>query len=89
MRTLNIRRWELRHLVGISATYWAALAAITLAPFALAVASVTRLSGQRGSVTASLGDAGVTLSALKDGGRSDRPASSPAQVPIERRGNRG
>jgi hypothetical protein len=65
--TLDIRRWNVRHLVSASAAYWAGLAAVTLAPFTIAVASVARLSGNRGSATGSLGDAGVTLTALKDG----------------------
>ena len=57
----------MRHLVSASAAYWAGLAAVALAPFTIAVASVARLGGERGTATGSLGDAGVTLTALKDG----------------------
>jgi hypothetical protein len=62
--TLDIRRWSLRHLVTASTAYWAALAAVALAPFTIALA---RLKDNHGSATGSFGDAGVTLTALKDG----------------------
>jgi hypothetical protein len=65
--TLDVRRWNVRHLVGASAAYWTALAVATLAPFARVVASLVARSGQHGSVSASLGNGVVNLSALKDG----------------------
>jgi hypothetical protein len=65
--TLDVRRWNVRHLIGVSAAYWTALAAATLAPFARVVAPLVLRSGQHGSVSASLGDGGINLTALKDG----------------------
>jgi hypothetical protein len=65
--TLDVRRWNVRHLVGVSAAYWTALAAATLAPFARVVAPLALRSGQHGSVSASLGDGGINLTALRDG----------------------
>jgi hypothetical protein len=62
--TLDIRRWNVRHLVSASAAYWAALAAVALAPFTIALA---RLKDNHGSANASFGDAGLTLTALRDG----------------------
>lgn len=142
---LDIRRWNVRHLVSASVAYWAGLAAVALARFSIAVAPLARLGENRGTATVSFGDAGLTLTALKDGatiytstwpllqialwiavpplalwivwlvtrpsradaaalrasasvdalpdaaraGWSDGAASSPSQVPIERRENRG
>jgi len=65
--TLDVRQWNVRHLVGASAAYWTALAATTLAPFARAVTSLARVSGQHGSVTAGFGDGTVNLTAMQDG----------------------
>lgn len=67
MIILDIRRWTVAHLVGASASYWLGLAAATLTPFARAVISVAGLGGERGAASASLGDAGATLTVLKDG----------------------
>ncbi|MEO8879456.1 MAG: hypothetical protein ABI446_03590 [Gemmatimonadaceae bacterium] len=36
MTSLDIRRWNVAHLVGASAAYWLGLAAATLTPFARA-----------------------------------------------------
>lgn len=65
--TISVRGWNVRHLVSASVAYWAGLAAVALAPFSIAVFPLTRLSGNRGSANASFGDAGLTLTALKDG----------------------
>jgi hypothetical protein len=65
--TLSIRSWNVRHLVSASVAYWAGLAAVAFAPFSIAAASLAHLSGNRGTATASFGNAGVTLTALKDG----------------------
>ncbi|HLB09044.1 MAG TPA: hypothetical protein VK617_05900 [Gemmatimonadaceae bacterium] len=67
MITLDVRRWNVRHLVGASAAYWAALAATTLAPFARVVLPLVQRSGQHGTVSASFGNGGINLSALEDG----------------------
>lgn len=67
MSTLDVRQWNVRHLVGASAAYWTALAATTLAPFARAVASLARVSGQHGSVTAGFSGGAVNLTVIQDG----------------------
>ena len=142
---LDIRRWNVRHLVSASVAYWAGLAAVWLAPFSIAAAKLANLGDNRGTASVSFGNAGLTLTALKDGatiytstapllqivlwiavpplalwiawlvtrpsradaaalraaqslgalpdaargGWSGGQASSPSQVPIERRENRG
>lgn len=78
--TLDVRRWNVRHLVGASAAYWTVLAAGTLAPFARVVAPLLQPSGAHGSVSAP--DAAP-------GSWSDRDAAAPRGVPVERRENRG
>ncbi len=65
--TLDVRRWNVRHLVGASVAYWTALAVTTLAPFARIALPLTQGSGNHGTVTASLGSGGFNLSALRDG----------------------
>jgi hypothetical protein len=67
MISLNIRRWTLGQLVGVSAGYWAVLAAAALGPFSRAVYTIARLGGERGTATGSFNDGIVTLTALKDG----------------------
>ena len=67
MISLNIRRWKLGQLVGVSAGYWAVLGAAALAPFSRAVYTVGRLGGERGTATGSFDNGVVTLTALKDG----------------------
>ena len=67
MITLDVRRWNVRHLVGASAAYWTALAATTLAPIARILSSLAERSGDHGSVSASFGNGGLNLSALEDG----------------------
>lgn len=67
MITLDVRRWNLRHLVGASAAYWTALAATSLAPFARVLVSLAQRSGQHATVSASFGNGGFHLSALEDG----------------------
>jgi hypothetical protein len=80
--TLDIRRWNLRHLVRASAAYWAGLAAVSLAPFSIAVASLTNLSENRGSANATFGDAGLTLTALKDGATIYTATASLLQIAL-------
>ena len=63
----SIKRWGVGTLVSAWAGYWAALGAVTLAPFAKWVWDLNRIPGQHGSASLSMGDAGVTLTALKDG----------------------
>jgi hypothetical protein len=65
--TLDVRRWNVGHLVGAAVAYWTSLATVTLAPFARVVAPLVLRSGQHGSVSASLGDGGINLTALNDG----------------------
>jgi len=67
MISLDIRRWKLGQLVGVSAGYWAVLAAAALGPFSRAVYTIGRLGGERGTATGSFNDGIVTLTALKDG----------------------
>lgn len=67
MISLNIRRWKLGQLVGVSAGYWAVLGAAALAPFSRTVATIARLGGERGTATGSFNDGIITLTALKDG----------------------
>ena len=62
----SIRRLGVGHLLGAWGTYWAALAGVTLAPFARWVADLNRTAGHHASANLSLGDAGLTLTALKD-----------------------
>jgi hypothetical protein len=80
--TLSIRGWNVRHLVSASVAYWAGLAAVTLAPFSIAVVPLTRLSGNRGSANASFGDAGLTLTALKDGATIYTSTWPPLQIAL-------
>jgi hypothetical protein len=54
-------------LLGAWAAYWVALGAVTLAPFARWVWDLTRIPGEHGTASLSMGDAGLTLTALKDG----------------------
>ena len=61
----SIRRMGVGHLVGAWGAYWAGLAGITLGPFALRMWELTR-PGSHGSASLSIGDAGVTLIALRD-----------------------
>jgi len=65
--TLSFRRWNVRHLVSASVAYWAGLAAVAITPFSIAAGTIAHLSGNRGTASASFGNAGVTLTALKDG----------------------
>jgi hypothetical protein len=64
---LSIRRWGVGQLVATWAAYWVALGAVTLVPFARWVWDITQIPGQHGSAGLSVGDAGVTLTAIKDG----------------------
>jgi hypothetical protein len=62
----SIRRLGVGHLLGSWALYWAGLAGITLGPFARWAWNLSRMPGEHGSANLSIGDAGVTLTALKD-----------------------
>lgn len=61
----SIRRMGVGHLLGAWGAYWVGLAGITLGPFALRMWELTR-PGVHGSASLSIGDAGVSLIALKD-----------------------
>jgi hypothetical protein len=61
----SIRRMGVGHLLGAWGVYWVGLAGITLGPFALRMWELTR-PGVHGSASLSIGDAGVSLVALKD-----------------------
>lgn len=63
----SIRRWRIGQLVGAWTTYWVALAGVTLAPFIKIVWGLSRGGGDHGTVSLSAGDAGVTLTAVKNG----------------------
>ncbi len=63
----SIKRWGVGSLVGAWAAYWFALGAVTLAPFAKWVWDINRIPGEHGSASLSAGNAGVVLTALKDG----------------------
>jgi hypothetical protein len=62
----SIRRLGVGHLLGAWGAYWVGLAGITLAPFARWVWDLNRIPGSHGSVSLSIGDAGVSLIVLKD-----------------------
>jgi hypothetical protein len=62
----SIRRLGVGHLLGAWAAYWAGLAGITLGPFARWVWDLNRIPGSHGSASLSVGDAGLSLIALKD-----------------------
>jgi hypothetical protein len=64
--SFSIRRLGVGHLLGSWALYWVGLAGITLAPFARWLWDLSQVPGQHGSANLSIGDAGVTLTALKD-----------------------
>jgi hypothetical protein len=62
----SIRRLGVGHLLGAWGAYWVGLAGVTLAPFARWAWSLSHTPGAHGSASLSVGDAGVTLVALKD-----------------------
>lgn len=65
----SIKRFGLGSLIATWAGYWIALAGVTLAPFLKWMWEINGASGQHGTASASLqaGDAGLTLTALKEG----------------------
>jgi len=64
--TFSIRQWGVGKLIGAWAGYWVALGAVALAPFGRWVWELNRIPGYHGTASASLGDDGVTISALRD-----------------------
>jgi hypothetical protein len=62
----SLRRLGVGHLLGAWGVYWAGLAAVTLEPFAKWAWELSRIPGAHGSASLSIGDAGVSLVALKD-----------------------
>lgn len=62
----SIRRLGVGALLGAWGAYWVGLAGVTLAPFARWAWDISRIPGSHGSASLSIGDAGVTLLALKD-----------------------
>jgi len=63
----SIKRWGVGTLFGAWAGYWVALGAVSLAPFLKWVWDVNRIPGAHGSASLTAGDAGVVLTAIKDG----------------------
>ena len=65
---LTPRKWGWRSLVGSWVAYWAGLAAVTLGPFGVYIWKMAQQgAGNHGNVSLSLGDAGIQLTALRDG----------------------
>jgi hypothetical protein len=62
----SIRRLGVGHLLGAWGAYWVGLAGVTLGPFAAWVWELNRIPGSHGSASLSVGDAGVSLIALRD-----------------------
>lgn len=62
----SIRRLGVGNLLGAWGAYWVGLAGVILAPFAKWVWDLNRFPGTHGSASLSVGDAGVSLIALKD-----------------------
>ena len=62
----SIRRMGVGQLLGAWGAYWVGLAGVTLGPFARWAWDLSRIPGSHGSASLSVGDAGVTLLALKD-----------------------
>lgn len=63
---LSFRRWRPRHLLASWLVYWLGLGAVTLGP---AIAAIWRVVGvNTGSVNASMGDNGITLNVVLNGG---------------------
>jgi len=56
----SLAKWRPRHLLAAWSVYWISLALVTLGPAAAAIWRATRRDGN-GSVTASMGDAGLSL----------------------------
>lgn len=64
---LTPRKWGWRSLVGSWGVYWAGLAAVTLGPFGVYVWKMSQQPAGHGNVSLSMGDAGIQLTALRDG----------------------
>jgi hypothetical protein len=62
----SIRRLGVGHLLGAWGAYWVGLAGVTLGPFATWIWELNRIPGSHGSASLSVGDAGVSLIALRD-----------------------
>jgi hypothetical protein len=62
----SMRRLGVGHLLGAWGAYWIGLAGVTLGPFARWVWDLSRIPGSHGSASMSIGDAGVSLIALRD-----------------------
>ena len=65
--TFSMKRLGVGSLIGAWAGYWVALAGVTLAPFWKWVWEISRIPGEHGSASLQAGDAGVTITAIKDG----------------------
>lgn len=63
----SIRRLGVGSLLGAWAGYWVALGAVTLRPFLNWMWEINRAPGVHGSAALQAGDAGVTLTAIKEG----------------------
>lgn len=63
----SIKRWGVGSLVGAWAGYWAALGAVTLAPFVKWMWEISRIPHVRAAASLQAGDGGLTLTAIKEG----------------------
>ena len=62
----SIRRMGVGRLLGAWGAYWVGLAGVTLWPFARFVMDISRHPGVHANASLSVGDAGVTLLAIKE-----------------------
>ena len=85
MITLDMRRWGVWHLVGISAAYWTALAAATLTPFGWLAMRPSRASTPAAHHGSSMPHA---LGGAMPNAWGERAASTPSPIPAERRETR-
>ena len=71
----SLRRWRPRHLLLSWIAYWLALAAVTLGPAIPALMRATATDA-KGSMNASAGDQGVSITITADGGAAWSGAAS-------------
>ena len=63
----SLNRWKPRHLLLSWIGYWAALVLVTLGPAISAIWRVSQLSGDKGNVSASMGNDVVSLTVTEAG----------------------
>lgn len=64
---LTLSHWRPANLFAAWGAYWAGLAAVTLTPAALAILRATSSGAHPGSVNASLGDHGISITVMEAG----------------------